>query len=114
MMSDTNKDGAIPGDNPSGLGWRFAHFIERRPSRPVVAAFPEAVRAVDLAAAFELAALGIPTYFGSVLPVWGPRLGEALGWMSPDGLPVLTYDEDKSINSVWADLLSTVKVAGER
>jgi hypothetical protein len=114
MMSEDNKDGAVPGDNPAGLGWRFSHFLERKPSRPVIAAFPEAVRATDLAAAFELAALGIPTYFGAVLPIWGPRLGEALGWMAPGGLPLFTYDEEKSIDCVWTDLLNAVKVMGER
>jgi len=96
----------VPADNPAGLGWAMALLRDKALTRPVYVALPEATRTRDIASAFEFASLGAPAYLGTVLPVWGPGLGEALGWNGGCGLPLVNYADEESLDVVWDKLMS--------
>lgn len=102
----------VPADNPSGLGWAFALIRDRSFGMPVIAAFPEATSAADIASALMMSVLGVPTYFGSVLPLWGPSVPDALGLGATDGLPLVTYPENTSVAAAWTRLTEIVTARG--
>jgi hypothetical protein len=94
----------IPADNPSGLGWAFAMIRDRCLDKPVLAAFPEASSVKDLASALMMSVLGVPTYFGSVLPIWGPELPAKLGLSSAGGIPLITYPSRVAVGAAWKQM----------
>ncbi len=104
LMGSGNR--CVPMDNPAGLGWAMSLLRDKTLTRPVYAILPEATRTRDIASAFEFASLGAPTYLGTPLPVWGPELGEVLGWNGGCGLPLVNYPSEESLEVVWRKLLS--------